>query len=312
MSVPVYNTEPFLRKCVDCLLGQTLKDIEVILVDDGSTDDCPRICDEYAKLDDRVIVIHQENGGLASARQTALERSSGEYFICCDSDDWVELDMYEIMYNKAVACNADIVISDFYYNYPNGEQRAVRHGYKQISSENLMRELLCYRILGSTFNKLVRRDLFAKYNISWEKGINQGEDHFIFIKLLRFPLKICFVNNRLCHYRRDISGNNYTSNITMASFDQMLYIDNWKRANLSCSLFGRELAYSALNLAFVGLRTKGMDECKYKAYIREYVPLKAIFVNCIFTLKSLIVLLSMVNYSLAKFIFKLFYKLFYK
>lgn len=60
MSVPVYNTEPFLRKCVDCLLGQTLKDIEVILVDDGSTDDCPRICDEYAKLDDRVIVIHQE------------------------------------------------------------------------------------------------------------------------------------------------------------------------------------------------------------------------------------------------------------
>lgn len=98
----------------------------------------------------------------------------------------------------------------------------------------------------------------------------------------------------------------------MASFDQMLYIDNWKRANLSCSLFGRELAYSALNLAFVGLRTKGMDECKYKAYIREYVPLKAIFVNRIFTLKSLIVLLSMVNYSLAKFIFKLFYKLFYK
>lgn len=60
VSVPVYNTEPFLRKCVDCLLGQTLKDIEVILVDDGSTDDCPRICDEYAKLDDRVIVIHQE------------------------------------------------------------------------------------------------------------------------------------------------------------------------------------------------------------------------------------------------------------
>ncbi len=94
VTVPVYNTSKYLRKCLDSLQSQTLKNIEFIIVDDGSTDDSGVICDEYAKSNPKFKVIHQKNGGLASARQTGLNHARGEYVIVCDSDERVEPDMY--------------------------------------------------------------------------------------------------------------------------------------------------------------------------------------------------------------------------
>ena len=123
IAVPVYNVESYIKRCLDSLLIQTLKEIEIILVDDGSTDDSGQICDTYSEKDNRIKVLHKKNGGLASARQAALENAHGEYFICCDSDDWVEPTMYEEMYAKAKETDADMVICDFAFNYPDGSQK---------------------------------------------------------------------------------------------------------------------------------------------------------------------------------------------
>lgn len=107
--VPVYNTEPYLYACVQSLVRQTLKDIEIILVDDGSSDNSPSLCDEYAKSDSRIKVIHKKNGGPSHARNEGLDAASGEYTTFCDSDDYIALNAYEVCYNLAKQANADEV-----------------------------------------------------------------------------------------------------------------------------------------------------------------------------------------------------------
>lgn len=107
--VPIYNVAAYLQRCMDSLLNQTLRDIEIILVDDGSPDNCPQMCDEYAKQDNRIKVIHKKNEGLGYARNTGLEATCGEFIAFIDSDDYVDLAMYETLYNKAIENQSDVV-----------------------------------------------------------------------------------------------------------------------------------------------------------------------------------------------------------
>ena len=109
--VPVYNTEKYLRRCMDSIMNQTLKDIEIIIVDDGSKEECAILCDEISKTDSRIKVVHKENGGLGFARNTGLEAASGEYIGFVDSDDYIEPKMYETLYNAAKKHNADLCLS---------------------------------------------------------------------------------------------------------------------------------------------------------------------------------------------------------
>ena len=115
--VPVYNVEQYLKECVDSILSQTFKDFELILVNDGSKDSSPAICDEYAKKDDRIKVIHKPNGGLSDARNVGTAAAKGEYVIYIDSDDYVTTDMYQKMYQKAISGNFDMVVCDLNYIY---------------------------------------------------------------------------------------------------------------------------------------------------------------------------------------------------
>ena len=118
--VPVYNVEKYLDKCVQSIVNQTYKNLEIILVDDGSTDHCPALCDEWAKKDERIQVIHKKNGGLSSARNTAIDVISGEYVIFVDSDDWIDLDMIASMLEFAETNDADIVSGGFYFESTDG------------------------------------------------------------------------------------------------------------------------------------------------------------------------------------------------
>lgn len=111
--VPIYKVEPYLRKCVDSILAQTYANIEVILVDDGSPDGCPAICDEYVAKDRRVVVIHQENAGVSVARNAGLDTAKGEYIAFVDGDDWIEPDMYEVLYQVIKDSGADIAVSSY-------------------------------------------------------------------------------------------------------------------------------------------------------------------------------------------------------
>ena len=108
--VPVYNVEYYLKQCLDSIVNQTYRNLEIILVDDGSTDRSGDICDEYAQIDARIKVIHKENGGLSSARNAGLDvcTSGGELIAFVDSDDWLELDMFEVLYTNLKEKNVDI------------------------------------------------------------------------------------------------------------------------------------------------------------------------------------------------------------
>lgn len=120
--IPVYKVEAYIERCVKSVLNQSMKDLEVILVDDGSPDHCPEICDEYANQDDRVKVIHKTNGGLASARNSGMKIASGKYLFFLDSDDWLEADGLEILYKKAEEYQVDFV-----------RYRAIRTGWPGLN-----------------------------------------------------------------------------------------------------------------------------------------------------------------------------------
>lgn len=115
--VPIYNVEKYLRQCVDSLLNQTLREIEVILVDDGSPDGCPSICEEYKKKDARVKVVHKQNGGLSDARNAGMKLVEGEYVAFIDSDDYVDLHMFEKLYAEANKRNLDVCYCDYNFDY---------------------------------------------------------------------------------------------------------------------------------------------------------------------------------------------------
>lgn len=113
--VPVYRTEAYLKRCVDSLLEQTMKELQIILVDDGSPDGCPALCDRLAREDGRILALHQENKGAGPARNLGLERADGEYIAFVDSDDYVLPEMYERLYTAARSCDADMVLSGLRY-----------------------------------------------------------------------------------------------------------------------------------------------------------------------------------------------------
>lgn len=119
--VPIYNVEKYLDRCMQTLINQTLKDIEIIMVDDGSLDNCPKLCDEYAKKDNRIKVIHKKNGGLGYARNSGLDVATGEYVAFVDSDDFVDVNMYENLYNEVLVGNYDAVFCSFYTEVSNGK-----------------------------------------------------------------------------------------------------------------------------------------------------------------------------------------------
>lgn len=112
--VPVYKVEKYLNRCIESVVNQTYTDIEIVLVDDGSPDNCPDMCDEWAKKDNRIRVVHKENAGLSSARKAGLDVANGEYVLFVDSDDYIELNMVELMMNKMISFNTDMVMCSYF------------------------------------------------------------------------------------------------------------------------------------------------------------------------------------------------------
>ncbi len=161
--VPVYKTEPYLRKCLDSIVNQTWQDLEIILVDDGSPDNCPAICEEYARRDGRVRVIHQENGGLSAARNTGLAAATGEWLGWVDSDDWIEPDMYQYLLENALKYQADVAVCGR-YGWVDG-QRHTRSWSRErvLDREQALLELVEAPgnvMWGSCCDRLIRRGLW--------------------------------------------------------------------------------------------------------------------------------------------------------
>ena len=196
--VPIYNVENYLRKCLDSIVVQTLKDIEIILVDDGSTDESGKICDEYASQDKRVRVVHKINGGLSSARNTGIEAASAPFLMFIDSDDWVEPDFCEKPYLAAKNNNADLVLFAF---------RIIRSDGTVVQKEPGMQEGLLNETEAIHYNVtfahaawlgLYHRKLFN--NIRYPVG-KLYEEAATTHKLIHAAQKIWLLNTPLYNYR---------------------------------------------------------------------------------------------------------------
>lgn len=196
--VPIYKTESYLRKCLKSIVNQTYKNLEIILIEDGSPDNCGRICDEYAELDSRIKVIHQHNGGLSVARNSGLKIASGEYIGFVDSDDWIADDMFETLYSGTSEYHADIAICGFYF--------VKDENYKEVKEENIVlcgrEEALHHLLLDQTFtnhvwNKLYKRELFE--GITYPCG-RTFEDIATTYKLFERAKRIVFMNSSKYYY----------------------------------------------------------------------------------------------------------------
>lgn len=186
--VPVYKVEKYIERCVESLLKQTLQDIEIILVDDGSPDNSGIICDKMQAADKRIKVVHKSNGGLSSARNAGLQIATGEYVGFVDSDDDVELDMYEKMYTIAKHENVDFVMSDYMRVLESGkvylktleiasgryDKEKIR---KEIYPQLIMGENLDYGPLLSVWHCLYRKEFLDKYQLHFDEEVRWSEDN---------------------------------------------------------------------------------------------------------------------------------------
>lgn len=202
--VPVYMVEEFLPKCIDSIINQTYKNIEIILVDDGSEDNCPILCDEYAAKDERIIVIHQENVGLSGARNKGLEIAKGEYVCFVDSDDYIDEEFIESLYDAIKKTNSDISMCFYYDVYKEVEKKYFPPSKRIIVFNNIkiMKKMTKVQYI-VTWNKMYKTSLFNDVRFPLGKI---HEDVFTTYKLMFNSKRICVLKKQLYGYRFNEKG----------------------------------------------------------------------------------------------------------
>lgn len=207
--IPVYNTENYLDACVQSVLGQTYKDMEIILVDDGSTDGSGRICDQYAAQHANVRVVHNENRGPAASRKCGIELAQGSLVLFVDADDWIDADMLDILHRELCKSRADVVLCAYEDVYKNGKTE--KHSAVSGDAAEWTSFAECvYEIHGTRtistgpWAKLYRKELFA--GIDFREHITIGEDYTMLLQVLRNASRVRMLGTVLYH-RRMFGGN---------------------------------------------------------------------------------------------------------
>lgn len=271
--VPIYNMENYLNKCINSIINQTYSNIEILLIDDGSTDKSSEMCDNWEKRDNRIRVFHKKNGGLSDAKNYGIEHATGEYIGFVDSDDWIEHDMYEQLYNEAKNNKADIVICGRYLEYDN-------HTIEQLKNERIIMNSKEAIIKLNTFYGFDMSSCDKLYNINLFKNIRfpygkKCEDAYVTYKLFGNAKKIEYFPKCFYHYlqrNNSISKNKLLNkDLVYAAQEQTEYIsskyDDIKHIGIINYAFSIKLLYE---MAIE--RNIRIDEelKKYKKEIKEY------------------------------------------
>lgn len=244
--IPVYNTEEYLRECLDSVCGQSYEQLEILLINDGSTDHSGQICREYAQKDKRIIVIDKPNGGNTSARKAGVERATGEFLCFVDSDDWVEKDMVEVLLAAVVENQTELVVSNFIYEYQDTKMQKRGGGTLEAgvyTGENYMNIFIPRMFYGGPVNgwgiwptlwgKLYRRETFKPYILELDERIFYGEDT---AALYPFCLSIengVVLQKELYHYR--IRENSVSARKNPRIFDNLCCLHDYLYESFSKS-----------------------------------------------------------------------------
>lgn len=213
--IPVYKVEPYLRQCLDSVVNQTYKNLEIILVDDGSPDNCGAICDEYAQKDNRITVIHKKNEGLSAARNDALKLVSGDWILFVDSDDWLELELCEKTLREAQSKNTDILIYDLIkedpitgskriHAFPDSfvsEDRSTIAGMQLSALNRYYTPISTAWSQGFPWDKLFSAELVKKNDLHFATNVKANEDVIFALHAFQFAERIGYIPDALYHYR---------------------------------------------------------------------------------------------------------------
>lgn len=202
--VPIYKVEPYLRRCLDSIVNQTYTNLEIILVDDGSPDGCPAICDEYAAKDSRIIVIHKENGGLSDARNAGLDICKGEYISFVDSDDWIADCFIEVLFKSIQDTNAEIGICGYIqtsssYTTKYNVSNVIKTTLSSIEATTKLwsKERITYvTVWGKLYNR------FLWKNVRFPKGLIHEDEYTSYILLYNAKKTVCIDIPLYYYYQR--------------------------------------------------------------------------------------------------------------
>jgi len=223
--VPVYGVENYIERCAHTLFNQTFTDIEYIFVDDCSKDDSIKklrsIIALYPERESSIsIILHDKNKGVAATRQTAIEAATCAYILFVDSDDYIETDMVELLFNKAVQTSADIIFCPFFFEYQHREAKI----YDQIYSEDKVELInICFKSQPAFWNKMIKRQIIVENDIHILEGINYGEDLSVVPQIIYHSNSFALVAKPLYHYVQ-YNTDSYTSNFTEKSLEDTLKV----------------------------------------------------------------------------------------
>ena len=210
--VPIYNVEEYIDKCIESIINQTYENLEIILIDDGSTDKCPEICDAYAIKDKRIKVIHKENGGLSSARNSGLDICSGDYIAFVDGDDWIEPNTYEQMLKVLISKNVDIVYYAVKKVYSNGKEEICFRYYDNevvLSAKEVVKDLLLDKIGSQVWKCLYKKHLWN--NVRFPVG-RLYEDIATTFRVCANAKTVSFTDTAFYNYRINNTSISYSPN----------------------------------------------------------------------------------------------------
>lgn len=220
--VPIYKVEKYLEKCIDSIIKQTYENLEIILVDDGSPDKCPQICDEYAKNDSRIRVIHKENGGVSSARNIGMENARGKWIAFIDADDWIEEKYFEKMLDRVKTNDADIVLCGYNRVMPNCNIKINSNGgdEKVNAKEYLIKVLNPQTGYGFVHMKIIKKQVIG--DTRFDTDLKVGEDALFNIEISKKINTAILVKEALYNYRNN-------SESVVKKFDKN-YVDKYLKS----------------------------------------------------------------------------------
>lgn len=309
VTVPVYNSESTLARCLDSILRQSFNDFEVIVVNDGSTDNSGQICENFAKKDSRVSVIQKSNGGSASARLAALAIARGKYYTVCDSDDWMDIDTLKDLYQTAEKNGVDLVISDFFIDYSDGKQKKVTHLYCPENVKDVLIKVLGGDIACASWNKLFLMSIIRTIDKPYVEGINLGEDKLFLLKYLQKAKSVSYVPKAYYHYGRNVDSTSYTTLLKVQSYRQLKKINEWEHEIFNN--YPRELLKSDLNLVFCALRADSV-QFEEVSEVMARITICNLLKFGIYSLKGMLTIMAKINYPLTKWLVMQTHKHIYK
>lgn len=293
--IPVYNSENYIQRCLESIVSQTFKNLEIIIVNDGSTDKSLEIINEFAQSDNRIRVINKTNGGVSSARNRGIREANGRYIGFIDSDDYVEREMYEKMYSLANERDVDMVICGRRMEYPGGRQVFLLPNLPEdkIFEDDLKKEYIYKEFINmddkfsSVFTKIYRTEVLISNDIYFDEQININEDWLFNIKAFTYAKRIAVINKPYHNYM--VENMSSLSRKYRSDFDTVFkrkyeklieYMSEWEIYNDSMLIklntsYCYYLAFSAINIFDMRNSIKLKEKFKKVRDIMELKPLDA-------------------------------------